>query len=234
MAPSLLYLPVFRHNEVMQGPPGHNHSVHADCDRGRSEPVTLTVVQSEIHPLPRSCTAMPLSVDVVRPNNRLRLASFWRWCGQYWYRLDKDIEIPLLVDYAWCHRCEAFVEVEQLYTEDDIQRKVDDLVGSRNGWERLDAERARTFQEVNREMPLDLTCEARLARWSAALQWRRTRKSPPRCLECGSYFAIHVLPEGEEVPHPGDGGAVLVTGGDWCTGPLPDPIFFDCEGIRIK
>ena len=61
-------------------------------------------------------------IEIQRPSNGHTLARLSMW-PNYWYRFADGFEVPLAVNYGWCARCEEFVEVERLYTKDEIQKK---------------------------------------------------------------------------------------------------------------
>jgi len=146
---------------------------------------------------------MSFVTTIYCPTNGLVLASFTMHpC--YFYQLADGTELPLRVGYAWCHRCERFVEVERLYTLEEIQARIDELD---------------SLHQV----------------WTAARQWRENRKSPPRCLECGSVSAMVVVPEGEDVPHPAGKCMVRIGGGDHTLdASIPSRVFFSPEGEPLR
>jgi hypothetical protein len=177
---------------------------------------------------------MTYITDVYCPSNGLRFASFYMW-GHYYYRLENGITFPLQVAYAWCHRCEDFVECERLYSTNEIQEIIDRLNARGHQQSGLEAQSAAQFTEATRGLAADLEDDAISESWVAALTWRRNRKAPPRCLKCGSFFAIKVLPLGEEVPHPTKNCSIVVGGVTHaCVYEFPSPIFFDAEGVRIE
>jgi hypothetical protein len=153
----------------------------------------------------------------------------------YCYRLDDGVVFPVDVAYAWCHRCERFVECKRLYSTDEIQRRIDELVATKENWAEQDARAAERFAQWGGDLRDDLKREACYKRWVAALAWRQNRKSPPRCLECGSFFAITILPDSKEVPHPAGNCTIIVGGGSHASvSGFPDYVFFNAEGIKIK
>ncbi len=176
---------------------------------------------------------MPFLTEIRCPTNNELLASFYRWSA-YHYRLDNGIEFPLHVAYAWCHRCEQFVECESLYSVDEIRSRIAKLDSTRNQWPEIDARNKQRFEQSDRTLPINWTQHALHTTWCAALEWRQNRKTPPRCLECSSFFAITVLPESEPILHPAGQCMVKVCGGTHAsvTG-LPDQFFYDPEGIRV-
>lgn len=176
---------------------------------------------------------MPYITDILCATNGVRLASFLNW-SRYLYRLDDGVELPFTTDYAWCHRCERFVECERLYSVDEIQRHIDDLIATKATWGEEDAHLSDKYAQLGISLPNGLEREACYKRWVAALGWRQERKSPPRCLECGSFFAIKVLPDSGEFPHPaGNGTVILACGGHACVAGFPDFVIFNAEGVKV-
>ena len=177
---------------------------------------------------------MPFLVEISCPTNGVHLASFPIW-GQYHYRDDSGAEFPLQVDYAWCRRCERFVECELLPSIDELQSNVAALASANQIWREIDADKRKYWRETfGRDLPANLTQASLHSMWSSALHWRQTRKTPPRCLECGSFFAISVLPESQDVRHPGGTCLVRVGGGTHASvADFPDQVFFNSEGIRV-
>ncbi len=178
---------------------------------------------------------MPYTVEINLVGNNLHLASFYLPCGQYYWLLDDLTRIVFsYVQYAWCHRCERFVEVERLPTVEEVDTRISELETNRHCWERLDEETEDRFQSLGHEMRSELRMAEQHRTWRAAKEWITTRKSPPRCLECGSFFAIAIIPFNEEVPHPDGRGKVIVRGGDHVNcAAFPDPVYFDREGTRL-
>ena len=139
------------------------------------------------------------------PNNHL-LARFHSYTD-YRYRLTDGSEIPLRVQYAWCARCENFVEAEDTYSEKEINERI---------------ERCAAGSHTQKA-------------WQAALNWNGYLQSPARCLSCGSCSAIKPLRLNEKIRHPIDGGAIVVAGDGTLGGSpfAPAPMFFDHQGLRI-
>lgn len=149
---------------------------------------------------------MPLFIEILCPTNGLLLASF-EINFHYYYRLPNGIEYPLKVAYAWCHQCEHFVECERLDSIEALELQI----------EKSESVRERDY-------------------WTAILEWRKQRKTPPRCLTCGSFFAIHILPDSEAIEHP-DGNCLVKVGGilhECNSGRQLDACFFDAEGRLIE
>lgn len=177
--------------------------------------------------------AMSYFLTVTRPSNGLCLGMF-DLHPDYYYRLSDGNRLRLLVDYAWCHRCERFVEAERLYSLDEIQHEIDKLSATQGQWANLDADVMDFYAKEGREMPREFIQQVRYDTWVTAFSWRRNRKTPPRCLRCGSFFAIKFIPRCEVIPHPrGDGSIVLQLGGHASQASFPDPVYFNEEGIQL-
>ena len=67
------------------------------------------------------------SIQITRPTNRHVLARF-SLLPNYRYRLNAGTEIRVGVDYAWCARCADFVEAERLWTPEDIENNLENLL----------------------------------------------------------------------------------------------------------
>jgi hypothetical protein len=145
-------------------------------------------------------------IEIRRPSNRHVLARFEPFTN-YRYRLPDGTELPLRVQYAWCARCDAFIEAEDRYTEDEILDRI----------ARLDVD------------------SPDLRAWQTALDSTATRQTPSRCLSCGSVFAITPLQSGKEIAHPnGDGTIIVSSDGMLGSDPyIPPPTYFDHEGLRV-
>ena len=172
--------------------------------------------------------------SIKRPKNGHMLKGFEEE-PNYYYRLRDGRDVPLPIRCGWCSRCEGFVEIERLYTDQDIHQKLGDLDAMRNDWAKIDAEAIERAKRLGKVVANVQTRLMRFEAWQSALAWRKNRKSPPRCLKCGSFFAVTVLPEWEEVPHPGGSGAIIVTY-DGTLGITPvdrPPVYFDSEGLLL-
>ena len=183
-------------------------------------------------------------IHVERPTNGHVITRFYKW-HNYNYRFPDGCEVPLQVQYAWCHRCELFVEAEKLLTKQEIQQKIEGLSIKPDEWIQRTYEKLPEILEIlqrrkkdGRSM-LEIQIEERrqlCESWKTALGWFKKRKSTERCLECGSMTAIKVLPWLEEIPHPYDVGVIMLTGDGMIGGgpPCPPPpTYFDLEGNRL-
>ncbi len=108
------------------------------------------------------------------------------------YRLNDGREIPLSRHPVWCDACGEVTDGERIEPIDEIEAGI-------QKYERLAV-------EIRREMALPPTPSPNAPGERAALSeiaklqfrasWRRERKSPPRCLRCGSTQIIKL----SEVP----------------------------------
>ena len=152
-------------------------------------------------------------IEVRRPTNRHVLASFCPF-ADYRYQLTSHIHIKVGIDYAWCRRCEAFVESERLWQPLDIFSNCNNLL--------LLLPNA---QSNNREEVTEF-----------ALRWNRSRTSPPKCLSCESSFGITKIEKGKVINHPNGDGQIVV-GSCGTLGGIPPkicPVYFDVNGKRIS
>ncbi|TWU52048.1 hypothetical protein Poly59_36450 [Rubripirellula reticaptiva] len=130
-------------------------------------------------------------LQVTRPSNGHVLARF-DVCIDYRYRLTYEHEIRMSVDYAWCSRCNSFVEMERIWTESEIRSNTSNVLLSE--WS-------------GRQLETPTT-----ARLNAALEWLQNRTAHPRCLSCGSVTATTRIPPNTESLHPNGDGIIRLSG----------------------
>lgn len=117
------------------------------------------------------------------------------------YRLPDGSRLHVRQRECWCPRCDCFVFAEDVPSLTDLEAELARLM---NPDEEL--HQVLTFLEV--------TIENQIAETQARIEWRRNRKTPPKCLHCGS-TNITILPnvrESEEFRHPKTGQRVVVAG----------------------
>ena len=147
-------------------------------------------------------------------------------CGNY-YRLGDGSELELYSEPVWCHRCGGVAHGEDLGTVERIDRWVADL-------ERLAAEIRR---ETTRpplpapDAPGDRHQRARIAELMLRRAWRASRRSPPRCIFCGT-TEITLLEHGKPVRAGRQSFVVLEVVIGHC-GRLDNGWYFTAEGERI-
>jgi hypothetical protein len=177
--------------------------------------------------------AMPFFSQVCRLNGVV-LATFRHWPDSRRYCIGPEVDWPVETSLAWCHRCEKFVEAERLPTLAELELRVVELEKRAPEFPTIDAKCEARLAELGKPMPSDLTQAALLRRCRAALAWRNSRKAPPRCLVCGSHFAIAMLPDTvKELAHPTGNGMIAINGGHAAVSYFPGPVFFDSEGLRL-
>lgn len=177
-------------------------------------------------------------IQIKRPKNNHVIKEFSPE-HNYNYRFPDGSVVPMQVQHAWCHRCEQFVEAERLYTQEEIQQRLDTLDAVRDKWPKIDAGELLWWKVQGKPLSEFRTKLQEYEAWKTALIWCMRRKSTPRCLECSSFTAVVILPQYEEIAHPDGEGEIIVTiNVDF---PVPNyisepdvlpPVFFDGEGIR--
>ena len=144
--------------------------------------------------------------------------------GNY-YRLEDGREIELHSDPVWCTRCGTVTHGERLEPVAEIDKRIADL-------ERLAAEYWRDIARPplpTPDAPGDAHERAQIAELVSRRAWRTRRRSPPRCLLCGT-TRITAL-EFQKPVRAGAGTVVLdVTG--FCSTDF-NMWYFTPEGERI-
>lgn len=123
---------------------------------------------------------------------------------------------------AWCEGCEAFVEAENFPTTDELGGQIRE---------------AEYFAEWPGLIPLDSASRIRymirnITDSRSRLEWRSTRVSPAKCLDCGS-SDLRAIELDRQFDIPGRGRCVACFRG-WVDAvtDLPDR-YYSREGIRI-
>jgi hypothetical protein len=152
-------------------------------------------------------------LEIIDTHNHQQLGSIDLSDPIYW-RLDHEVELALESDAAWCHRCQDFVMTERLPTIAAIEEKLK-LLADESTDSRLQSKR--------------------VERWRVIREWRINRKSPPRCLVCGSMFGV--VPLGEDCDkHPGNPARPISTTIGHYFEMFPTKIkavYYDAEGNRL-
>jgi hypothetical protein len=151
-------------------------------------------------------------LEVRRPSNGHVLASFPIYSDRR-YRLPSGDEIRVGNDYGWCRSCRNFSAIERLWTQTEIENNRDNL---------LLVAQSLTEAEVETKR-------------RNAINWLRDRRTPVRCLTCGSIFGFTTITPGVEQPHPdGDGLVVLTSDGALGGGPPTSiPEYYAPDGTRL-
>jgi hypothetical protein len=106
------------------------------------------------------------------------------------YLLPDGAEAFIGTAAAWCHDCRNFVLVERLRSAEELEATAREYFGPSGRYPVRRAERALLLDKFLHEA----------AQWGIAL---KTRKSPSRCLECGSTRHVLLPPKGDWADHPG-------------------------------
>jgi hypothetical protein len=150
---------------------------------------------------------------------------FYRSRGNY-YEFSESDRLKLHTVPVWCDRCGNFTEGENLSTVEEIDNQIRDLNDptseayrmTRHGSLEKDFGKGESF------------LQDRLAELARRRTWREARKSPPKCIYCGS-SEIHMFPDGAPGPHP-DGGLIQIVCVGMCSTCFNE-WFFTPEGDRI-
>ncbi len=190
-------------------------------------------------------TCLGCSLKAMEPGFGLRFA----------YQVD-DLSVPIKHSTGWCHECEGVAPIEVFDSPEELLtlegkrealRKERDaeltrIEQSRRWWQRRG-------QRTSVLVDLDWQIE-RMERQAMVIQQRLScldgRRSPPRCLQCGSTdaFPFAVIPDftvyyGKTqgpvalgVKHPGCGGELAVMDDGTRFSYIPTLRLYDSEGNR--
>jgi hypothetical protein len=125
-----------------------------------------------------------------------RIQDFCAWGGLYYVMADGQTTL-LLTQPVWCRNCMRITQGELLGPASDWDQKIVELQNE------IKDNLSRGFGNG------DSGPEKRLANYINQRRLRMERKSPPRCIECGSADCV-VFPQGQEVPSPKGHGRVVV------------------------
>ena len=146
--------------------------------------------------------------------------------GNY-YEFSESDRLDLHSEPVWCHRCGQITHGEELSTVDDIDKQIHDLNDPSSALYRMTRhgvldELLGKGKEFLRE---------RIAELQRRRRWRAERKSPAKCIHCGT-TQIVALPAGLPVPNPGGHGQIQVDCVGMCSTSFNE-WFFTPEGDRI-
>jgi hypothetical protein len=110
------------------------------------------------------------------------------------YRLPDGSLLFVRQTDCWCAKCHGFEVAEDIPNcielETDLRRLANGDEDERL-WIRYGTPTKELFDDLRRR-----------------IEWRRTRRSPPKCLHCGSTNIV-VVPEGDEFAYPKNGERVV-------------------------
>ncbi len=119
------------------------------------------------------------------------------------YRLDDGREVPGFDQPVWCYPCDGLRTAERLADTEQIAASIDRLKASGLGEEALE-----WVERLDRD-PDEYLVE-QLERFTAMLDWRRARTTPPRCWDCGSTNFLELTKDPDDrletFSHPSCGG----------------------------
>ena len=115
-----------------------------------------------------------------------------------YYRMPDGSLLHVRQKVCWCPVCEQLDMAEQIPSLVELEAELAKLLDP-------DEEQLRLIAFTQEPLE-ELISEAR-----ARIEWRRHRKSPARCLRCGSTDLTHI-PDQNEFPHPKTGERVVVVG----------------------
>jgi hypothetical protein len=136
------------------------------------------------------------------------------------YRLADSTTLPILQQPAWCPVCGRFVLAEEVPSVEEFE---EEIARYRSG----DRDTLQKWAFVSNGAPVG----ERIAELLRRVEWRRGRRSPPRCLECGAVRPIPI-PMSGEFPHPRAGERVVV-GSSGFADTAPWFAEFSPEGERL-
>lgn len=110
------------------------------------------------------------------------------------YRMEGGT-LPVDQQPAWCPACLCFVLAERLPEVAELERSLAAVLGG---------ERKQQLDVLGRSV------EQEASELTRRIAWRRGRRSPPRCLHCGS-DDVTPLPIANDFSHPATGERVVVT-----------------------
>jgi ferredoxin len=141
------------------------------------------------------------------------------------YELERGVYLPVRDELAWCAVENALVRAEDLYPVAELAA----ALAEHEALADIEVEDEVTGILITREHRAKRIDEARIA-----LDWRRRRNSPGRCLSCGT-TSVAPLWRDEGPPHPGcpRGGVLRPTlmSSLWMA-PAHPPVFSE-EGLRL-
>jgi hypothetical protein len=146
--------------------------------------------------------------------------------GNY-YEFSESDRLDLHSEPIWCRRCADITHGEYLSTIEKLDTEIRDLHDPTSQCYRM-----------ARHGSLDLVfgkgeelLQERLIEVERRRRWRMSRKSPPKCIHCGS-IEIVMLPLGKLIPNPVGEGELRVKCVGMCSTSFNE-WFFTPEGDRI-
>ncbi len=149
---------------------------------------------------------------------------FYGTRGNY-YQLPDGSKLDVHGSLVWCRQCQAFLEAEWLQSVPEIEQAVVAYSDVNS------AESQRVLQVSGVGDKAGFLAE-QLAERTTRLQWRRSRTSPPKCLECGT-TDVADLGDGQEIASPCSPGTLIIELVGMCSTAFRN-YFYTPEGDRIS
>jgi hypothetical protein len=146
--------------------------------------------------------------------------------GNY-YELGDSEHLDLHSTPVWCHRCAKITDGEVLSTLEEIDQQIRDLHDPNSAVYRMT--RHGVLDEVLGKGEEFL--QKQLGEIGRRRRWRESRKSPPKCIHCGSIEIVE-LPIGKTMPNPNGDGEIRIDCVGMCSTSFNE-WFFTPEGDRI-
>ena len=148
-------------------------------------------------------------------------------CRGNYYEFSESDRLDLHSAPIWCHRCRMITHGEALSTVEEIDTQIRDLNDPSSEPYRMTRhglldELLGKGEEVLQE---------RVAELQRRRRWREERRSPPKCIHCGT-TQIMLLPLGVAMPNPEGPGQILVDCVGMCS-TIFNEWFFTPEGDRL-
>jgi hypothetical protein len=146
--------------------------------------------------------------------------------GNY-YELADGNHIDVHTEPVWCRQCGKITHGEEIESQEEIDRTLAHLQERRAAMlSEAESERYPAVQDLGGRFSA-----AYIESMTRRSEWRKARKSPPRCVLCGSIEIVR-LPPGEHVPHPDGSGWIELDVIGMCSTSFNE-WFFMPEGDRI-
>lgn len=147
------------------------------------------------------------------------------WSAFIDYRLPDGSKLHIMQQPAWCAACRRFVIAEEVPTVEWLQAEISRF--QQPEFQQPDSEAFTIWAFVSNNQPV----AERIEELRRYIEWRQSRQSPPRCLECGS-LELTLTPMDGEFAHPATGERVVVGGQGWAdTGSWSAE--FSPEGVQL-
>ena len=145
------------------------------------------------------------------------------------YRVANLPPIPVLAQWIWCNGCSRISQAERLPELEEIKRELRRTLFNFSDW----GQGIWRCTRIGRSDVVTRRYHRRVLK--AMLAWRRLRRSPPRCLNCGHLDHVLIGVDFQDtgvgtIDHPLCGGKIHCELGSIWTGICEGYNAFDAEG----